>query len=127
MNLPSPYSVTKRRPLTNRQRLQMFLDAGGICCICGHKIDGVREMWDEHVIALADGGSNAMSNRGPAHERCTRPKTAKEATERARGRSFAERHYGAARPKRPMPGSRLSKWKRKLNGEVVLRDGGEND
>ena len=31
------------------------------------------------------------------------------------------KHLGIKRSARPMPGSRASKWKQKLNGQVVLR------
>jgi 5-methylcytosine-specific restriction protein A len=130
-DLPNPYSVTPRKPLTNKQRLEMFLAHKGICCLCGHKIDGVRERWiDEHELALWLGSLseedrerlNATSNRGPAHERCATIKTAKEATDRARGRKAAERHFGATRPKKIMPGSRTHHLKKKLDGSVVRRD-----
>ena len=120
--LPDPYSVTPRKPLTNRQRLEMFIEHNGICCICGGKI-GVMDRWlDEHDRSLWLDGTNDMDNRGPSHERCGNKKTAKEATERARGRKFAERHFGATRPKKPMPGSRLSKWKRTFSNGWVRRD-----
>ena len=97
--LPDPYAVAPRKPLSNKQRLQMFLDAGGVCAICGGRIDGVREVWDEHMTPLWLGGSNEEWNRKPVHARCARTKTAREATDRAKVRRVAEKHYGAARPK----------------------------
>ena len=113
----NPYSVTPRKPLTPKQRLQSFIDAGGKCCICGGKIDAVKERWiDEHEIPLSLDGTNDKSNRGPAHERCAKVKTAKEAGERAKGRSAAERHMGAKRSKMRNP-----RWKKKVNGQVVER------
>lgn len=117
-----PYYVEPRKPLTPKQRLELFIRHKGICCICGGKIDGVREMWDEHVNPLWLDGDNKAENRAPAHAKCARQKTAAEATDRAKVRSIAEKHFGAHRPKtKPMPGSRRSKWKRKMSGEVVLR------
>jgi 5-methylcytosine-specific restriction protein A len=121
-DLPNPYSVTPRKPLTDKQRLEMFLAHKGKCCICGNQIDGVRERWiDEHELALCFDGSNDLTNRGPAHEACAKTKTAKEATTRAKGRRFSEFHLGAKRSKSPMPCGRRSKWKKKMNGEVVER------
>lgn len=116
-----PYKVEPRKPLTNKQRLEMFVRHKGVCCLCGFKIDGVREMWDEHLNPLWLDGDNSAENRAPAHVRCARDKTSKEATERSRIRSSAERHFGAKRPKKIMPGSRRSKWKQKANGQWVLR------
>jgi hypothetical protein len=131
MTLPDPYSVTPRKRLTDKERLQMFIAHKGICCICDTKIDGVRERWiDEHEIALWLGSLsdedqarlNGLLNRGPAHETCAKLKTSKEATERARMRSFAEFHHGAKRPRCPMPGGRRSRFKKKMSGEVVPRE-----
>jgi hypothetical protein len=34
-----------------------------------------------------------------------------------------QKHIGATRPKGTMPGSKNSKWKRKMDGTVVRRDG----
>lgn len=126
-DLPSPYSVTPRKQLTNAQRLRMFLDADGKCAICGERINGVREAWDEHMTPLWLGGSNEMWNRKPVHVRCAQQKTSKEATDRAKGRRAAEFHFGAKRPKRIMPGSRRHHLKKKLDGSVVRRWGPEED
>lgn len=114
------YAVHPRKPLSAKQKMQMFLDHKGLCCICGEPIDGVSQAWDEHLSPLWLNGDNSASNRGPAHERCARQKTAKEAGERAKGRSVAEKHFGA-RVKSRMPGNRNSIWKKKLNGETVIR------
>lgn len=94
-----PYRVDPRKPLTPKQKLEMFIAAGGVCCICGGKINGVREAWDEHVNPLWLSGDNSAPNRAPAHEKCARMKTAGEATTRAKIRQTAERHFGAKKPK----------------------------
>lgn len=116
-----PYAVEKRKPLTSKQRAQLFVEHDGVCCICHHKIDSVRDMWDEHVNPLWLNGDNAASNRAPAHVECARVKTAREAKTRAKGRRIAEKHMGARKAKRPMPGSRASRWKKKLDGTVEPR------
>lgn len=119
-----PYAVHKRKPLTAKQKLQMFIEAGGICCVCGLKIDGARDAWDEHVNPLWLSGDNAAPNRAPAHKKCAKEKTAKEATVRSKIRSVAEKHFGS-RPKpkgRSIAGSKASGWKRKMDGTTVRRD-----
>jgi 5-methylcytosine-specific restriction endonuclease McrA len=128
----NPYRVEPRKQLTAKQRLQLLIENGGKCCICGHPIFGFRERWDdyelekipfvdEHISPLWLNGTNEFSNRGPAHEACAREKTSKEATERSSGRKAAEFHFGAKRPKKIMPGSRRHHLKKKLDGRVVLR------
>lgn len=117
-----PYRVEPRKPLSPAQRLRMFVRHKGICCLCGHKIDGVREAWDEHISPLWLAGDNSAENRAPAHERCARQKTKKEATERAKSRRIAERHFGARKAKHPTEYTRLKhKWKRTVDGRVVPR------
>lgn len=116
-----PYRVEPRRPLTSKQKLRMFISHDGICCICGLKIDGVSEAWDEHVNPLWLSGDNSAENRAPAHERCAKAKSAKEARARSKGRRVSERHFGARKTKRPMPGSRNSRWKKHMDGSVSRR------
>lgn len=112
----------KRKPLTKRQRLAMFLAHGGKCCICKGQIDGVRERWiDEHILALELGGDNAMDNRGPAHERCAKEKTKKDHSQGAKGKRQAANHLAGARSfTHPLPGSRNhhSGLRRRMNGKV---------
>lgn len=116
-----PYRVTPRKPLTDKQRLEMFIRHEGRCCICGGKIDGVHEMWDEHVNPLWLNGDNSAENRAPAHVKCARAKTSDEATERAKGRDVAERHFGAKQSPRPMPFGRRSRYKKKIDGTIIER------
>jgi 5-methylcytosine-specific restriction enzyme A len=117
-----PYYVTPRKPLTAKQKLKMFVEHGGICCLCGTKIDGVKQSWDEHVDPLWRDGTNDMQNRRPAHVDCARKKTAAEAQERAKGQRIAERHFGAKeRKSRPMPGTKASGLRKRMNGTVERR------
>lgn len=117
----NPYAVEPRKHLTAKQKLQMFVEAGGICCVCGCKIDGVKEAWDEHVNPLWLNGDNSAPNRAPAHAKCARSKTSEEAEVRAKIRNTAEKHFGAKTSSQPMPCGRKSRFKKKMNGQVVER------
>lgn len=117
----NPYSVEPRKPLTPKQKLQMLLDAKGRCCICGGKINSVKDAWDEHVNPLWLSGDNSAPNRAPAHAKCARDKTSKEAAVRSKIRRTAEKHQGAHRSSSPMPCGRNSSHKRKIGGRVVPR------
>ena len=129
----NPYEVNPRKALSNKRRVELLVANNGLCCICGGKIT-VATAWDdfdlsavpfvdEHINPLWLSGSNDFNNRGPAHVKCARDKTAKEATDRAKVRRMAERHLGAKRPKGPpMPGSKRSKWKKHLDGSVSRRE-----
>lgn len=114
--------MTRRRMSTTR-RARIFQAANGVCHICGEQIDGTRERWDaDHVIPLEISGDDSDENLRPAHERCHRAKTAKvDAPAIAKCRRVAAKHSGAHKTKSTFPGSRGSKWKRKIDGTVVPR------
>lgn len=123
----SAFVHEERKPLTKLQKARMFAEHGGRCCVCGELIDAVRERGfiDEHIIALENGGTNDMKNRGPAHKRCARSKTADDHGLSAKSKRIYANHIGAKSDKgKKMPFGRSSPYKRKLNGQVVLRERG---
>lgn len=113
----------KRRHIPTKARVELFVAHDCRCHICGHRIDGARERWDvEHIIPLALGGEDARSNWAPAHVACHREKTKQDAADIGRARRVHARHIGAKAPSRnPLPGGKRSRWKIKINGEVVPR------
>jgi 5-methylcytosine-specific restriction protein A len=65
-----------RRSLSTRDRARIFADHGGVCCLCGGKIDGTKERWiAEHIRPLGLLGEDGGDNLKPAHEACARSKT----------------------------------------------------
>jgi 5-methylcytosine-specific restriction endonuclease McrA len=112
-----------RRNMSTTRRRRIFLEADGICHICGCKIDGTKEAWDaDHVIPLEISGDDSDENLRPAHRKCHQQKTAKEdAPTIAKCKRVEAKHSGAHRSKSTLPGSRDSKWKRKINGTVERR------
>lgn len=119
------FEHVKRKPLTKLQKAKMFAEHKGLCCICHDPIDAVREggFIDEHIVALELGGTNDMSNRGPAHIGCARKKTARDHKEAAKGkRIYANRIDAKSDSRKPMPHGRNSPTKRKLNGQIVARN-----
>lgn len=122
MTVHDPYAVTQRKPLTSKQRMELFVEHKGLCCICGLKIKPVEAWIDEHRSPLWRDGTNDLPNRGPAHVKCARVKTDKEATERAKGRRIAEKHFGAHQSSsRPLPGTKRSGLKKRFDGTVERR------
>lgn len=123
-----PTYVQPRKPLTKKQRLELYLSAQGRCQApnCGKKIT-LTEMVDEHLLPLwlaqKDQDLNAKVNRRCFCQDCAGAKTAKEATERAKGRRVAKKHTatGKITKGKPMPFGRNSKLKKKFNGKVVPR------
>jgi 5-methylcytosine-specific restriction endonuclease McrA len=67
--------TTPRKALTPTQRLKMFENHKGICCLCKLPIQVGQKWIDEHIRPLALGGTNDLTNRGPAHVACATDKT----------------------------------------------------
>jgi hypothetical protein len=80
--------------------------------------------WDvSHEIPLEAGGLDDASNWLVAHRTCHHQHTAKvDAPLIAKVKRIHQRHIGAKKSRNPMPGGRGSKWKKKMDGSVVLRD-----
>ncbi|WP_375553356.1 HNH endonuclease [Roseovarius mucosus] len=96
-----------RRNMTPARRLRIFTAAGGVCHICGGKIDATREKWDaDHVIALEISGDDSDDNLRPAHERCHRgagSKTSEDQRIIAKAKRIEAKHKGAKKATRKMP------------------------
>lgn len=120
--------MTDRIKLSAKERTRLFLLHGGICHICGGKIDGAREAWDiSHVYALALIGRAAETdeNRKPAHRKCHRTRTAEEdapaiAKAKRQERKFKLGIRGGSG--RGFPCSRNSPYRKKIDGSVVRRE-----
>ena len=87
------------------------------------KIDAGKA-WDiDHIAPLALGGTNELKNLQILCKPCHRSKTSQSDIPRiAKTKRLKARHLGARSPSsRPIPGSRRSSWKRKLDGSVVRR------
>lgn len=112
-----------RRALTKGQRIDLLHLHSGRCHICGQTINLAREdMHVEHVIPLAMGGADDLTNMQPAHVGCHAEKTKIDVRAIAKAKRVAAKHNGTWRPPRnPVPGSRATKWKKKLDGTVELR------
>lgn len=113
-----------RRSLSTSERRRLFLLHGGRCHLCQGKIFPGEE-WDvSHEIPLAIGGADDATNMAPAHRKCHREHTATvDAPRIAKTKRQHAKHIGAHQSRNPLPGGRTSKWKKKMDGSVVRRDG----
>ena len=111
----------KRGRMTPGRALRRWEAHKGICVNCQTPIDGARDDWFcEHILALENGGTDEDENIGPAHMRCKKAKDAADHAAAGKARRNKQRHLGIKKPSR-FPASRDSRWKKKLNGEVVPR------
>jgi len=114
--------MVKRKTISAKQRVALFSKHGGVCHICGGKIN-VGEAWEvEHVIPFAMGGEDNESNWSPAHVKCHRTKTSDDVGAIAKAKRREVRHLGGHVSRTPLPFGKRSPLKRKMDGTVVRRD-----
>ena len=113
--------MTARRSLSRTKMVALFTAKHGICHICSGKI-GPGEAWDRsHPIPLAMGGADDETNWDIAHRKCHQTITKADVADIARAKRREARHLGAKRSAKPMAGSRLSPWRKRLNGRAERR------
>lgn len=114
--------ATDNTPVPPRVRLRVFTKHEGRCTICTRKILAGEPWTCEHVKALINGGQNRESNLGVTCCNCLPDKNAADVAEKAVVYRKRAKHVGVkTKASRPIPSSKASPWKRKLNGEVVRR------
>lgn len=113
---------TDDTPVPPRVRLRVFEKHGGRCTICTRKIQPVESWTCEHVKALINGGENAEPNLGVTCKNCLPAKNAADVAEKARVYKVRSKHLGLKpKAKHKIPGSKGTRWKKKISGEVVPR------
>lgn len=103
-------------------KLRVFRRFNGVCPKCTRKM--FPNDWEcDHVRALINGGENRERNLWPlCKSPCHSTKTKADVAEKARVYRKAAKYVGINFKKtRPMPGSRASGLKRKMDGTVERR------
>ncbi len=113
--------MTRRAEFTRTTKLAAWERSGGCCENCERKISPGDGPEYDHIIADEHGGGNGLENCQVLCTNCHKPKTRADMRVTVRGRKARARHAGADKPKRIMPGSRASKWRKTVNHGWVLR------
>lgn len=110
-----------------RVRLRLFERAGKKCEECGRVLIHRGEFDIDHKIALVnwtgEGHGNRESNLQVLCKWCHKGKTAGDVAEKSRAYRVKAKLYGKAKAKgRPLPGTKASGWKKRMDGTVERRD-----
>ena len=112
--------TTKRNNLSAKRKLAIWEREHGKCMICGVKLTTGKFIF-EHVRALELGGSDTDDNIRLTCKGCATEKTKQDHSMAAKAKRRKQVHLGLKKSKSPLPGGKLSKWKKKLDGTVVRR------
>jgi 5-methylcytosine-specific restriction endonuclease McrA len=121
-SVPEWIGKTDDAKIPQKVRVRVFDRHSGMCHINGRRIRA-GERWEcDHVIALCNGGQHRESNLAPALTDTHKIKTAADVAEKAKVYRKRAAHLGIkTRKGRPMPGSRASGLKRRMDGTVEKR------
>lgn len=103
-----------------RVKIRVFDRAGGVCAECTLPIVGKLRPAYDHIQALINGGQHREANLQLLCVPCHAVKTKADVAEKSVTARVRAKHIGIKKPSR-FPGSRDSKFKKLMNGSVVLR------
>lgn len=118
--LPEWIGPTPDTSAPPRVRVRVFDRCGGRCHRCSRKI-AAGERWTlEHLKSLINGGENREGNLSVTCDWCLPIKNAEDVAEKSKVAHVRAKHLGIRR-RSSMPGSRDTRWKKKISGDVVFR------
>lgn len=112
--------TTKRGRLSPRVKLSIWEREHGKCMMCEVKLSPGKFIF-EHVRALELGGSDTEDNVRLTCIGCATEKTKVDHQTAAKAKRQKVNTLGLKQSRTPLPAGKNSKWKRKMNGQVVLR------
>lgn len=113
--------MTGRREFPTKVRVAAFQRSGGLCETCSGRLY-VGKITYDHILPDWLGGEPTLANCQVLCSACDKVKTRADVGRIAKTKRVEARHTGAKAPSRnPLPGSRRSPWRKKINGEVVAR------
>jgi 5-methylcytosine-specific restriction endonuclease McrA len=119
--LPEWIGATPDSKVPPRVRLRVFYRDDGTCqCGCGRLIHAGEKWQTDHTIALINGGENRERNLRTLLVKHHAAKTKEDVAQKSKDYRVRAKHNGIRKPSR-FPGSRDSRWKKKIDGSVVLR------
>lgn len=105
-----------------RVYLRVFLKFNGRCqCGCNRLIRPTEQWQLDHVVALINGGENRERNLRPLLTDHHQAKTRADVAEKAMAYRKQVKHLGIRRKRNPIPGSRASGWRKRMDGTVERR------
>lgn len=110
-----------RLEFSRKTKAAIIARANGHCEKCSAALKpGEGEV--DHVLPAALGGEPTIANGRLICRACHKEKSASDVRRIRKADRQRDKNTGAMRTKNPMPGSRASKFKRRMDGTVELRE-----
>jgi 5-methylcytosine-specific restriction endonuclease McrA len=122
-SVPEWVGKTSDTPIPQRVRIRVFERNRGICqCGCTRRIWPGQRWETDHIVAIINGGENREKNLQTLLGDCHDKKTGKDVAQKSKTYERKLMNHGIKKKRGPpMPGSKRSKWKRRMDGSVVRR------
>lgn len=121
-SVPEWVGKTDDTKVPPRVRERVFRRQQGICPYCNIPMWPGAIFQADHRIALINGGQNRENNLVVVHTNCHRLKTDRDVAEKAKVARVRQKHLGIKRNSKPMPGSKRSGWRKRMDGTVERRE-----
>ena len=111
-----------RKEFSRRDKIKVFERAEGKCEECGVKLYAGDKKEIDHDLPDGLGGSNDISNARLLCFWCHKGKTKKDTAQMRKADRQKATHQGLkTRKGQPLPGTKASGWKKKMDGTVERR------
>lgn len=120
--VPEWIGATDGTAIPPRVKVRLFDAAGGRCASCRVQIRPGNGPQYDHRIALINGGANRESNIDVLCIACHAVKTRADVAEKAKTAKTRAGHLGVKKSSRPMPGSKASWFRKRMDGTVERRE-----
>ena len=117
---PEWIGKTDDAPIPDRVKDRIARKADDCCQQCRRGIMGKLRAEYDHIVPLILGGAHREANIQLLCCECHAAKSRLDVRLKAKVARVRKRHLGIRKPSR-FPGSRDSRWKKKISGEVVQR------
>ena len=116
--------MNSRAAFSDKTKLDEWQSAGGKCRDCKVKLRPGMPREYHHIIPANVGGGHELANCWLLCVPCHGVRTTKTDTpQAARTKRIEKAAAGITKPKgKPLPGTKRSGWKKKMNGQVEKRD-----
>ena len=123
MTLSGPLTTYDRIEFSHAVRKAALKRANGCCEKCGTPFSDANPPECDHNLELWQGGDASLENCMVLGKKCChQPKTASNTTRRKKADRQSREGHWLKKTGSPLPGSRRSRWKRKMNGSIVPRE-----